>query len=344
MAIHVQRRHKGMDNLFILPSNSGSDVARLVAPHNGNYPWSNNHHKISEYHNKKNNKSSYAHTLAEDFNLSKEAMTSKEQDLRNSLIEDIYQAIKIRNLINQTRPISQPSAPDLTSLLMSSTLSRNFDPGMLLLLLTIIKSKNIGFRGNICSNCFTWWIIPLSNNEAETKSLIYTKSYHHICESENLVEAAKVQDPGIKKNELENQLVTQLLSLTYVCATLQNKKPYLGTRELIYPPDYSINHLRTQSINDFHDNLDQKPYLRYWVEGEEVNCNSVDIALPLVNEKHWAKRAIGECLKSGESSFELNINELIDFLKAAKGTLGVLTTDIGESISSFLMSISFKSK
>jgi len=69
----------------------------------------------------------------------------------------------------------------------------------------------------------------------------------------------------------------------------------------------------------------------------------VDIALPLVNEKHWAKRAIGECLKSGESSFELKINELMDFLKAAKGTLGVLTTDIGDTISSFLIYISLKS-
>ena len=33
----------------------------------------------------------------------------------------------------------------------------------------------------------------------------------------------------------------------------------------------------------------------------------------------------------------------MDFLKAAKGTLGVLTTDLGETISSFLMYISFKS-
>jgi hypothetical protein len=174
-------------------------------------------------------------------------------------MEDIDQAIKIRSLVNQARLISQPSAPDLTSLLVNSTLSQNFDPGILLHLSAIVKNKNIGFRGSICTNCFTWWIIPLYNNEPEIKSLIYTESYHHSCESENLVEAAKTQDPGIRKRELEDQLFAQLLSLTYACATLQNKKPYLETRELIYPPDYFMNHTRTQSIDDFRENLDQKP-------------------------------------------------------------------------------------
>jgi hypothetical protein len=314
MVIHVQRRHKGMDNPFKLPSNAGPDVVQFGTPHNEIIPGVISTTKFQN--NIKNG---------------------------NSLMEDIYQAIKIRSLVNQARPISEPSAPDLTSLLVNSTLTQNFDPGILLHLSAIIKNKNIGFRGNICTNCYTWWIIPLCNNESEMKSLIYTKSYHHSCESKDLVEAAKVQDPGIRKSELENQLVAKLLSLIYFCATLQDKKPCLETRELIYPPDYSTNHMRTQSINDFRDNLDQKPYLRYWVEGEEVNCNSVDIALPLVNEKHWANRSIAECLKSGESSFELDFNELMDFLKAAKGTLGVLTTDIGETISSFLMYISLKS-
>jgi hypothetical protein len=210
--------------------------------------------------------------------------------------------------------------------------------------LTVIKRKNIGFRGNICTKCFTWWIIPLSNDETEVKSLIHTKSYRHTCELKNLVEAAKVKDASIKQNELGNQLVTQLLSLTHVCAILQNKKPHLETSELINPPDYFMNRLKAQSINEVNDNYDPKPYLRCWVEGEEVNCNHVDIALPTVNEKHWAHRAIGECVKSGESSFELDINELTDFLRAAKGTLGVLTTDIGESIRSFFMYIMFKSR
>ena len=62
-----------------------------------------------------------------------------------------------------------------------------------------------------------------------------------------------------------------------------------------------------------------------------------------VDEKHWVNRAIDECVKSGQSSFELNINELKDFLRTTKGTLGVLTT-VGESASAFFMHISFKAE
>jgi hypothetical protein len=136
----------------------------------------------------------------------------------------------------------------------------------------------------------------------------------------------------------------QLLFMTYACATLQNKKPYLETRQLIYPPDYFKNQLRRQSINEVNDNFDPKPYLTCGVEGEQVNCNPVSIALATLDEKHWASRAIGECVKSGESSIELKMNESMGFLKAPYGTLGVLTTDIGESISNFFMYISFRAK
>jgi hypothetical protein len=69
----------------------------------------------------------------------------------------------------------------------------------------------------------------------------------------------------------------------------------------------------------------------------------VHIDLTAVDEKHWANRAIDECVTSGQSSFELNMNELVDFLKATKGTLGVLTA-VDESIRHFFMYISFRAK
>jgi hypothetical protein len=147
-------------------------------------------------------------------------------------------------MVNQAGPFNQPVPLDLKPLLVNSNLFQNFDPSILLHLAAIIQNKNVGLRGNICSNCLTWWIDPLYNNEREMKSLIYTKPAHHICKSKDLAEAAKVQDASIKKYELENQLVIELLSMTYACATLQNKKPYLETRQLIYPPDYFINYLK----------------------------------------------------------------------------------------------------
>lgn len=119
---------------------------------------------------------------------------------------------------------------------------------------------------------------------------------------------------------------------------LKSKKAYLETKELIPPPNYAIDLLRNP-INNYPqeegDTMQQKSYLKCWVEGEEVNCNPVDISLANVDEKHWAYRSVSECLKSRESSLEIDNNELMDFLKTVKGTFGILTTDIGESIRHF---------
>lgn len=312
-----------MENPFKQPSSLRAGVPRFGTPDGGN--------KIPEHHHE---------GLADGFNLSKEVWSPREKDPRESLIEEIDEAIKIKSMINQIGPSKQPLPLDLKPQLVNSNLFQNFDPSILLHLAAIIQNKNVGLRGNICSNCLTWWIDPLCNNVGEMTSLIYTKPYRHTCKSKDLAEAAKVQDASSKKNELENQLVMQLLSMTYVCATLQNKKPYLETRQLIYPPDYFEDQLRKQSINEVNDNFDPKPYLTCGVEGEQVNCNPVSIALATLDEKHWASRAIGECVKSGGSSIELKMNELMGFLAAAYGTLGVLTSDIGI----FFMYISFRAK
>jgi hypothetical protein len=90
--------------------------------------------------------------------------------------------------------------------------------------------------------------------------------------------------------------------------------------------------------------MQKESYLKYWIEGEEVNCNPVNICLAIVDEKHWAYRSVSECLKSGEASLEIDNNELTDFLKTVKVTFGILTTDIGESIRHFffIMYVSFR--
>jgi hypothetical protein len=174
------------------------------------------------------------------------------------------------------------------------------------------------------------------------KSLLYTKPPLHTCDPEKVVEAQKVQDAEIKRNELENQLLTLLLSLIYICMMPKSKKPYLETKELIYPPNHAIDLLRNPSNNyprEEGDTIQQESNLKCWIEGEEVNCNPVDIRLANVDEKHWAYRSICECLKSGESSLEIDNNELTDFLKTVKGTFGILTADIGESIRHFFLYI-----
>jgi hypothetical protein len=92
----------------------------------------------------------------------------------------------------------------------------------------------------------------------------------------------------------------------------------------------------------------QHPPSSFWIEEEEQeqiesnNCNSINIDLTKVEEKHWAYRAIKEALDDGKSSIEIDSGELIDFLKRARATFGIHVTDIGESIRHFFMYLSFK--
>ena len=88
------------------------------------------------------------------------------------------------------------------------------------------------------------------------------------------------------------------------------------------------------------------PPSSFWTEEEqeqiESNCNSINIDLTKVEEKHWAYRAIKRALDDGKSSIEIHSGELVDFVRTTKATFGIHVTDIGESIRRFLMYLSFK--
>jgi hypothetical protein len=271
-------------------------------------------------------------------------------DPMQALHEELRQAIEIKKMVNQVCPSTNQSfASDFMPLMIIATLRNTFDPVTFLnlnsLVLKIVKeNKNLGFRGRICLNCSACWVDPVYNNEGEMKSLLSTKPSLHTCESEKVAAAQEIQALEIKKSKLKSQLIPLLLFLTYMCANYRSGKPYLKTEELIYPPDYAIKVLLNQSSDyteEANNSMKQEPYLRHWIEGEEVSCNPVDIAMPLVGQKHWAYRAISGAAKFGKSSLEIDNLELTDFITAAKGTFGVLTTDIGESIRHFLMYISF---
>jgi hypothetical protein len=339
-----------MENPFKPSRSLGSGISHLVSPNNGKMSRGNSQRHFPEY-NHEEIKSSYAtdngvHTLEKGFNLSSGPSTAREKNPRDSLIADLHQAVEIKNMINQIRPVSKPSGPDLTSLLMSLMFSRNdFDPSNFLYLVTTVQNKNFAFRGNVCANCSTWWIDILFNNEGEMKSLLYTKSTLHRCDPMKVADAKKVQEAGTKKIELENQLVMSLLSLICFCSIFKSKTPYLEARELIFPPNYAIDLLRNQSDHHSqeHSNIKvEESIQKCWIEGEEVNCNPVDVDLAKVEKNHWAYRAIDSVVQFGKSSLEIDNNELIAFLGAARGTIGVRTTDIGEDLRHFLMYISFR--
>ena len=91
----------------------------------------------------------------------------------------------------------------------------------------------------------------------------------------------------------------------------------------------------------------QHPPSSFWIEEEQEkiesnNCNSIDIDLTKVEEKHWAYRAIKEALDDGKSSIEIDGGELMDFVRSTKATFGIHVTDRGESMRHFFMYLSFK--
>ena len=234
----------------------------------------------------------------------------------------------------------------------------------------LISNKNVGFRGHICYNCFECWVDLLYSNSEQIKSLINsTNSLPHVCKPKKVADGHQnAQDIQSKKDELQNALTDLLLFLTIICwYCFGQRKIYLKTEELtsssslLPPPRPAFDLLQGQNNNhlpmvgdvgegsieqELRRPSQQYPPSSFWIEEEqeqiESNCNSIDIDLTKVQEKHWAYRAIKEALDDGKSSIEIDGGELIDFLKRARATFGIHVTDIGESIRHFFMYLSFK--
>jgi hypothetical protein len=238
----------------------------------------------------------------------------------------------------------------------------------------LISNKNVGFRGHICYNCFECWVDLLYSDSEQIKSLINsTNSSPHKCDPKKVADSHQnAEDIQSKKDELQNALTDLLLCLTLICwCCFGQNKIYLKTEELIdlaplssSPPHPAFHHLQRQN-NNHHPRVDdvggscssveqelrsqqqQHPPSSFWIEEERDriennNCNSIDIDLTKVEEKHWAYRAINEALDDGKSSMEIDSGELVDFVRTTKASFGVHVADIGESIRHYFMYLSFK--
>ncbi|MFL6367804.1 MAG: hypothetical protein ACJ72T_04555 [Nitrososphaeraceae archaeon] len=96
--------------------------------------------------------------------------------------------------------------------------------------------------------------------------------------------------------------------------------------------------LKHDGIKEQKQNL----HLSFGVQSVEINCNSVDIDLAKIEESHWAFRSIKEALNNGKSSVVMDGNELLDFLRCAKGSYGIHTEHIDGCRRQFCMYLSFK--
>jgi hypothetical protein len=236
----------------------------------------------------------------------------------------------------------------------------------------LINNKNVGFRGHICYNCFECWVDLLYSNSEQIKSLINsTSSSPHTCNLKKVTDAHQnAEDIQSKKDELQNALTDLLLFATIICwCCLGQRKIYLKTEELTSSPSLPTpsrpafdllqrqnnNHLpRVDDVSGSCSRIEQElrsqqqhPPSAFWIDEEQEqiesnSCNSIDIDLTKVEEKHWAYRAIKEALDDGKSSIEIDGGELMDFVRSTKATFGIHVTDRGESMRHFFMHLSFK--
>jgi hypothetical protein len=348
--IHIQRKHNGMENPFKSASSPHPAVAQFSPSDDGKLSR-NNHPRFISRSRHWSERASFApdinRYLPEDgFNLS----SQKGRDSMDYLTEELRQSIEIKNMLNKMKhPINpEPFASNLMPLLISLISTRNSSNlGIFPLLSILNENKKVGIRGHVCHNCLTYWVeILYSNSEELISQIRSTKPIPHSCNPKNVADAHKVQDIENKKRDLENLLHNSLLSLTYLCTLFWSKKPYLKTEELMYPHNYSIDLLLNQSDNPRRENdsVEQQLSRKCWIEGEEVNCNPINISLTSLAEIHWAYRAISDAVRFGKSLLAIDNNEVTDFLKTVKGTFGVLTTDIGDSIRHFFIYISFENE
>ena len=348
--IHMQRKHNGMENPFKSASTPHPGVEQFSSSDDGKLPKNSNSRFIPRSRHR-GGQASFASDinryLPEDgSNLSSE----KGRDSLDCLTEELRQSIEIKTMFNKMKhPINpEPFASNLIPLLIGLISTRNStNLGIFPLLSIINENKKVGIRGHICENCLTYWADLLYSNSEELISQIRsTKPTPHSCNPKNVANAHKVQDIENKKRDLENLLHNLLLSAILGCILFWSKKPYLKTEELKYPPNYSIDLLLNQRDHPRRENdsAEQQLSRRCWIEGEEVNCNPINIDLTSLAEKHWAYRAISDTVRFGKSLLAMDNNELIDFLKTVKGTFGVLTTDISDSIRHFFICISFENE
>ena len=199
-------------------------------------------------------------------------------------------------------------------------------------------NKNIvGFRGYICYNCLSYWA---QSNKGDMKSLIQVKP-NHKCDPNKVAHALNVLDIQNKKNELYGELIDFLVTLVkclIVRALFSQRNIYLKVEELVptsYPSDFTAGKHDSNVQASATNNSNKDPLLSTQEE------QSTD--LTNIKENNWAYRIIKE-EEQLEKSIVMNNDELIDFVKTAKGTFGtfrVKTKDNRIKERYFLMYIVF---
>jgi hypothetical protein len=375
MQIHMQRRHSdrlAQDQLRSespYPSSTQifSSIRGSLYKNNYGYPKDNNssyvHQKLQNGNN--NNSLPFQGRAQSHRQQEKDSVSKISDDIRDTY-ETMHQIGEIRKMSKQFQSSSTPT--DQLSYIMSifamkeSTNSntafewiKDYSASLGVLDNMLRNNKNIGFRGHICNKCFHCWIDPIYSNSEDLKSLIKSaKCSSHICDPKQVADTQmNLQDMPSKKNASENALINLIVTLMFIywCYFPLNRI-CLRTEELTSPA-YSNAELDVVQRQDkdysfplYDGTKEQKQQRQHAplssrVQREQINCNSINIDLDNLEQSHWAYRAINEAQSDKKSSIMLDGNEVMEFVKAAKGSYGIHSESMGGSMRHFLMYLSF---
>ena|GEM_PF-1671238 len=332
LRIHIQRKHNGKAK----PATPGSyatsstqfnssDVSRNMAIANDRqYYQDDDSNNKGNYHHQ--TCPSCGHISEQDSKKLKKSSSFKKRDAGHELRETIRQAIELINITKQLRPSTfwqpqaigeggiswpfssfiTPSPPNSWTYCNSAT-TRNMSG----------TNKNIvGFQGYICYNCLSYWA---QSFEGDTKSLIQVKPNHQ-CDPKKIVHALNLLDIQNKKKVLYDELIDFLVTLAkylIVHAFASQRKIYLRLKELVltsYPSDITARIQDSNVQPAITTNIIKNPLLSTPEEQptDLTNIKENNLSSHIIKEEEQI-----------EKSIEMNYDELIDFVKTARGTFGI---------------------
>jgi len=375
MQIHMQRRHSdrlAQDQLRSeLPYSSSaqifSNIRGSLYKNNHGYPKDNSSSYVHQKLQNGNNISLPFQTRTQSHRQQEKDSVLKIRDDIRDMYETMHQIAEIRKMSKQFQSSSTPT--DQLSHIMSifamqgstnsnTTFERiKVHSASLGVLDNMLRNnKNIGFRGHICNKCFHCWVDPIYSNSEDLKSLIKSaKRSPHICDPKQVADAQmNLQDMPSKKNASENALINLIVTLIFICGCyFPLNRICLRTEELTSPAysDAELDVVQRQdkdySFQLYDDGTKEQKQQRqhvplsFRVQREQINCNSINIDLDNLEQSHWACRAVNEAQSDKKSSIMLDGNEVMEFVKAAKGSYGIHSEHMDGSMRHFLMYLSF---
>jgi hypothetical protein len=335
---HIQRIHDGIGQpqTSVLSHLSSS---QQPFPNNGNNSSYDGYTGTDRYHQKYSSRNNFYYTGQRYRKVEKESPHPKRRD---SIIDDVHEnlrkMVEIRDMSNQLKSQSSWEQPafigwggniPFTRTMTASELVSYYNAQQLNDIQR--NNRNIGFRGRVCYNCFSYWVDLVYNNEEEMKSLIRDKPPSHICDPKKIVKAQNGQDLESKKKQADKELINFLVLMFGQSAVAL----YLKAEEFALSyPDFSLPYRKNNTRID--DNNKQSS-----LHAEKDQYINIDLDNKEDKQKHWAYRVIKE-EEGHEKSIITNKEDLTDFFKTTKATFGAFQVKIDASIRYFFMYLKMK--